>query len=98
MPTRQTGSPTRKTLPDPSGGSDGDVVSRNAAGTDYELTTPSGGGVLNNFSATADPVVTDDTSEGYSVGSRWVNVTDDTAWTCVDATERAAVWVQGSGA
>lgn len=45
-----------------------------------------------NFSATTNPGVGDDTGDGYSVGSIWINITADRAYTCVDATSGAAVW------
>jgi hypothetical protein len=55
--------------------------------------TPAGGGGLqNNFTATADPVATDDTGAGYAVGSRWLNTTTGVLWTCYDDTTSAAVW------
>jgi hypothetical protein len=47
-----------------------------------------------NLVATADPVVTDDVSAGYTVGSTWINVTSDKAFVCVDETAGAAVWVE----
>lgn len=47
-----------------------------------------------NFVATAAPGSTDDDSEGYAVGSQWIDVTNDNCYTCVDATEDAAVWKQ----
>lgn len=47
---------------------------------------------VNNFSATTNPAVTDDSGDGYSVGSIWVNVTLDIAYICTDATAGAAVW------
>ncbi len=50
-------------------------------------------GVLTKTDGTADPTATDDSSEGYSEGSIWTNVTSDTAFICVDSTEDAAVWV-----
>ena len=53
--------------------------------------------VLNNFSATTIPSVTDDSSAGYSVGSVWINVSTDKAYTCVDATAGAAVWNEAGG-
>lgn len=59
------------------------------------------GQLKNNYSATTDPTATDDSSSGYSVGSRWTNTSTDTAWECVDSTVSAAVWkdlsTQGSG-
>ena len=53
--------------------------------------------VLNNFSATTIPSVTNDSSAGYSVGSVWINVNTDKAYTCVDATAGAAVWNEAGG-
>lgn len=49
---------------------------------------------LNNYTATTNPSVNDDSGDGYSVGSRWVNVTADLIYECVDATLGAAVWKQ----
>jgi len=48
--------------------------------------------VKNNISATAAPAVTNDVDEGYSPGSKWIDVTNDNAYICVDATDGAAVW------
>lgn len=49
--------------------------------------------VKNNYTAVADPAVTDDGPDGnYSVGSVWVNVTLDRAWICLDNTNDAAIW------
>jgi hypothetical protein len=49
----------------------------------------------NNFAATAAPTVSNDTSQGYSVGSTWVNMATnpDTIYVCTDATKGAAVWL-----
>lgn len=58
----------------------------------------SSGGVLNNFSATTDPLVTNDSGSGYAVGSRWINVTEDRGFICVDASVGAAKWYVDSGA
>ena len=44
--------------------------------------------------ATAAPAVTNDTTEGYAVNSLWIDVTNDKAYICVDATDGAAVWVE----
>jgi hypothetical protein len=44
--------------------------------------------------ATAAPGVSNDTTEGYSVGSVWIDVTNDKAYVCLDITEGAAVWTE----
>ncbi|RUW75750.1 hypothetical protein [Mesorhizobium sp. M2A.F.Ca.ET.067.02.1.1] len=46
----------------------------------------------NNFAAVTDPAAANDSSEGYQVGSAWVNTATDTAFVCVDATPGAAIW------
>jgi len=46
----------------------------------------------NNFSATTDPSVGNDSTQRYSVGSVWINTTTDQAFICTDATAGAAVW------
>lgn len=43
---------------------------------------------------TSNPTVNDDSADGYSIGSRWINTATDTEFVCVDATLGAAVWVQ----
>lgn len=50
------------------------------------------GALRSNRSATTAPTVSDDASLGYAVGSRWIDVTHDRAWECLDATVGAAVW------
>lgn len=52
--------------------------------------------VQNNFVAVTDPLPGNDTSEGYSVGSVWINTATDEAYRCVDASLGAAVWVNTS--
>lgn len=42
--------------------------------------------------ATVNPTVDNDSSEGYSVNSKWFNQTTKEAWLCFDATVGAAVW------
>jgi hypothetical protein len=55
----------------------------------------------NNYAATVDPTVSNDTSQGYEVGSSWVNTTSGRAWTCLSNSTGAASWVidgqSGSG-
>lgn len=62
-----------------------------------EVVAGGGSGPLNNFAATGAPTVNDDSGDGYSVGSRWIDVTNDRAWVCVDATTTAAVWLLQPG-
>ena len=50
-----------------------------------------------NFTATADPTSTNDSSEGYGVGSIWVNTSSKTSFQCMDATEGSAVWDNFTG-
>ncbi len=50
--------------------------------------------IKSNLSASASPGATDDTSSGYAVGSRWINVTLDKEFVCLDATATAAVWTE----
>lgn len=50
--------------------------------------------VQNNYSATVAPTVNDDSDDGYTVGSRWVDTVADEAYLCVDATVGAAVWIE----
>jgi hypothetical protein len=47
---------------------------------------------FNNLEAVTDPTVNDDLTQGYSVGSQWVNIADSRAFVCVDVTDGAAVW------
>jgi hypothetical protein len=52
-----------------------------------------------NLNASADPTASNDSTQGYSVGSIWVNTTASPrrAFICVDNTATAAVWVQLGG-
>jgi len=45
----------------------------------------------------AAPTVNDDSGEGYSVASIWIDLTNNLAYICVDSTLGAAVWVSVSG-
>jgi hypothetical protein len=46
-----------------------------------------------NLGAAAAPDANEDTADGYSVGSVWIDTTNDNMYICVDATEAAAVWL-----
>ncbi len=50
----------------------------------------------NNFAATTAPTVGDDSGDGYSVGSRWVDTTADESYICTDASLGAAVWLNST--
>lgn len=49
------------------------------------------------LSQTIDPTANNDSSGGYAVGSFWVNVQQDKAFICVDASVGGAVWTQIGG-
>ena len=53
--------------------------------------------VRNKFNATTAPTATNDNSEGFSVGSVWIDVSAKVAYTCVDGTDNNAVWGSGWG-
>lgn len=46
----------------------------------------------NKRDATAAPTADDDRDDGWHVGSRWCDVTNDDEYVCLDATIGAAVW------
>lgn len=46
----------------------------------------------NNFNATTNPGVTNDSRQKYQIGSVWVNRTTKIPYICTDATAGAAVW------
>lgn len=73
------------------------VDSTNAAAV-WNQIDASGTGPNNNYVATTNPTIDDDLNQSspgpYSVGSKWVNVTLDTSYICVDNTDGAAVWNQ----
>lgn len=47
---------------------------------------------LNKFDATVDPVVGNDNTQGYRIGSKWINTTSGEFFWCADASTGAAVW------
>lgn len=51
-------------------------------------------GPLTNYSATTGPTVSNDSTQGYSRGSIWINTTTNLVYTCTSNAVGAAVWVQ----
>jgi hypothetical protein len=49
-----------------------------------------------NLAGTAAPTVNEDSGDGYSIGSEWLDTTNDKTYKCTDATLGAAVWKQTS--
>lgn len=50
--------------------------------------------IKNNYTATTNPAVGNDNTQGYTVGSTWVNTTTPAAFMCMDAATGAADWDQ----
>lgn len=48
---------------------------------------------LNRIGVFFNPTINDDYIEGYVEGSRWINKTTNTLFTCTDTTTGTAVWV-----
>jgi len=59
---------------------------RTGDGTDHAMV------VKHNFSAVVAPTTSNDSSEGYEVGSQWFNVDKNTQWACLDNTVSSANW------
>ncbi|KKK61070.1 hypothetical protein LCGC14_3018020, partial [marine sediment metagenome] len=54
--------------------------------------TSTGGAIGKNNATTSAPGVTDDTQQGYKIGSRWFDTSADEEYVCLDSTAGAAVW------
>lgn len=48
--------------------------------------------IKHNFTATSIPTNTDDTTEGYSVGSIWIRISQSQAFICTKSDENLAEW------
>jgi hypothetical protein len=70
------------------------VLDGNGRVVDFTITGNLNGGDVakNNLTATVDPVATDDSSAGYSLGSLWVNSVGIAVYVATDVTVGAAVW------
>lgn len=49
-----------------------------------------------NLSASVGPGATDDNTAGYSIGSMWINTTDNRIYFCIDNATSAAYWITHS--
>lgn len=75
------------------GGGGGVDTTGSASGDDVVADGSNGTRVRKNkLDATTNPDETNDNTEGYEIGSVWINVTDDIVFICADATEDNAVW------
>jgi hypothetical protein len=54
--------------------------------------------IKNNINATTAPTATDDTSQGYSKFSRWLDSNAQLEYICIDASNGAAAWIDSAGA
>ncbi len=52
------------------------------------------GGTLNNVTATTNPTVSNDGTQGYAIGSEWVNTTTGARYMATSVSTGAAVWVR----
>lgn len=48
--------------------------------------------ILNNYTATTNPTANDDNTQGYSIGSHWINTATNNAYIASDVSTGAAVW------
>ena len=68
------------------------LVIANLDANDIDETNSRYWDIKNNHSATANPLVTHDTSFYYSIGSMWYNKTNENVFIAEDVTIGAAVW------
>ena len=84
-----------KVVPYEKGGLEADVSA-------YDGLIKIAGGATSNLKVKLDgaqaPTVNNDVDEGYVAGSRWVDVTNDKEYVCLDNTDGAAVWTETTGA
>lgn len=53
--------------------------------------------IKNNWAASSAPTTGDDSGDGYVVGSRWIDTTNDKEYVCLDNSAGAAVWTETTG-
>ncbi len=52
---------------------------------------------IDNLAGTTAPTTSNDSTQGYSVGSIWIDTVGKASYVCSDPTATAAVWVQQGG-
>jgi hypothetical protein len=73
-----------------------DVFNTHKAETATSTTQPHGL-AKNKLDATTAPTVNDDSGDGYSVNSMWLDTTNDKAYICLDAALGASIWQKVGG-
>ena len=65
-----------------------------SGGTLHALASASGAGFKpqSNLVATTNPTVSNDGTQGYTVGSTWVNTNNNSCWVAISVATGAAVW------
>jgi hypothetical protein len=85
------------TLESTSNGTKGDIILSDLTTNGYVIST-GGTGTLavskNYLSGHTAPTANDDSGDGFSVGSIWLDTTADRAYICLDASVGSAVWLE----
>jgi len=55
-----------------------------------------GNWLKHNFTASTNPTVDNDVDEGYTAGSKWLNINNKEVFECLENTDGAAVWVRSA--
>jgi hypothetical protein len=74
----------------------GNALSGNIALTKSDIGLSNIVNIKDNFAATVAPTVSNDSGEGYSIGSRWIDVSADSIYICTDGAVGAAIWKEVS--
>lgn len=53
--------------------------------------------LLNNYTAIIDPTVNDDSADGYQIGSKWLNTSENTLFIATSVGVGTATWLQVGG-
>lgn len=57
-----------------------------------DITNISAAYPANNLTSTTDPLISDNLSNGYRVGSKWINTLTNSVFLCTNATTSTATW------